>query len=725
MPKGVEHGIPLAVRWRLFKQALSGLIAPGAAQGMLAGVLQRGEPPRRGTQELLRAYRQMPWLRAVTHKVSFNTASVQWQLFVIRPEAGKKAIRHIKAQRGTLRDRARARKQASAQGMDVQEITDHPLLDVLHHANDVMIGLTARQVTQIWLDLKGEAYWLKERNIASAPQAIWPVPPHWVKRTPTPDYPFFELGFRGWQGIVPATEVVWFQSPDPENPYGRGTGVAEALGDELETDEYTAKYTKSWFYNSARPDLLVAGDQLSPAEARRLEENWNAKHQGFWQAFKAHFTNAKLDVHQISQTFESMQLVDLRRFERDTIVQVYGVPPEILGILTNSNRATIEAATYLYAEHVLVPRLELMRNYMQERLVPDFDERLILDYESPVPEDKEHRLNVAKAAPFSVLVDEWRAMRGDEPLPDEQGQVVFVPFNLKTMRPEELRPASGESQTPEEPPAQRSKSRRKDALLEGDIDRLLQEVDAELLRDGLDPVLRSLITEWGERAFRELELEPSFDMQNSRVTRFIADFSGERIRGINETTLEQLRESLVEGVQAGEGIPALAKRVSTVFSDAKGTRATTIARTEVIRASGWTSNEAWTQMGKDVVPGREWLATRDTRTRDEHLAMDGQVQPMGRKFEAPGGSTADYPGGFGIAELDINCRCAVAPVIDLGEEEESRSIRTTEERDALWRVFDLEIRPWERQFESAAKKAFQAQQNVVMAALRRLGEEAA
>jgi hypothetical protein len=122
--------------------------------------------------------------------------------------------------------------------------------------------------------------------------------------------------------------------------------------------------------------------------------------------------------------------MELRKHSRDTVIQTEGVPPELHGIIENSNRSTIDSADYLFSRWVLVPRLEFLRATMQERLVPDFDERLILDYCSPVQEDKEFNLKVATAAPWSTMVDEWRALREEESLPNDQGKVFMVPFGL-------------------------------------------------------------------------------------------------------------------------------------------------------------------------------------------------------------------------------------------------------------------------------------------------------
>jgi phage putative head morphogenesis protein, SPP1 gp7 family len=543
------------------------------------------------------------------------------------------------------------------------------------------------------------------------------------------------VSFRGWQGEIPESEMVWLRDPDLENPYGRGAGIAEALGDELETDEYAAKHTKTWFYNRAVPELLIGVEQGSEEELKRAKQRWEDEHRGFFRAYRSHWYRGKLDVTQLGQSFQNMQLVELRRFERDTIINVFGVPPEILGIVENSNRATIDASDYLFSRWVLVPRLEFLRAEMQERLVPMFDERLILDYESPVPEDREYNLNVARAAPYAVTVDEFRTMMGLEELPDGKGKVFMVPFSLVPMssfgggegpKPEPTSqpstPASdddseaGEGEGDEGKGATRP-GRRKDALPDRLVQDAVEAVSAEHLVFEANPIYKRVLEELGQQFLDDLGLEMRFDLLNPRVIDFLQRKCGLKIRGINKTTRNALRASLAEGVRAGESIPDLAKRVSEVFSQAKGWRATTIARTEVVGASNFANFEAMRQSG--VIEEKEWIATRDDRVRDEHLAMDGQIKPINEPFEAPGGERAMYPGDFGLPELDINCRCTTAAVI------EGKSYLDTEEkRLAYWQKYDQTIRPYERQFEAAMKRAFQKQQNAVMDVLKNYrGEE--
>lgn len=62
--------------------------------------------------------------------------------------------------------------------------------------------------------------------------------------------------------------------------------------------------------------------------------------------------------------------------------------------------------------------------------------------------------------------------------------------------------------------------------------------------------------------------------------------------------------------------------------------------------------------GADIV--KQWDASIDRRTRKSHAALDGQLREIDQPFKSPtSGHTAMYPGGFGIASEDINCRCVV------------------------------------------------------------------
>ena len=406
--------------------------------------------PRLGTAQLLQAYNTMPWLRAVVGRTSWMVASAHWQLFVATEKPNVKSLTPAKARRyrALARSMNPQKRQMTYKALrrsdSLREIEQHPALDLLDHGNDKFPGVVCVQVLQQHLDLVGESGMLVERNGLMTGSALYPIPPTWVTELPRNEGNFYLIVAPGGVMHVPKQDLIWLYHPNPANPYDRGTGIGHALGDELETDEYAAKHLKAWFRNRARPDILIHGESLSMDNVKRLSEDWMTKLSNASGFNKPYFINRKITVDVLSQNFKDMELSTLRKDERDIFIHVYGMPPEIFGIIENSNRATIDAADYLMGRYIVVPRLEFMRVMLQTQLIEQFDERLILDYVSPVQEDREYELKVMTAKPAAFTVDEWREQGGKKSEDDERvGGGRFVPFNetfVETLEEEEAPP---------------------------------------------------------------------------------------------------------------------------------------------------------------------------------------------------------------------------------------------------------------------------------------------
>lgn len=73
-----------------------------------------------------------------------------------------------------------------------------------------------------------------------------------------------------------------------------------------------------------------------------------------------------------------------------------------------------------------MPRGEFQRSYFQEKLIPEFDDRLVIDFINPTPEDPEFRLKAAQARPETVRINEWRDLQGLDDLEDGSGELFLV-----------------------------------------------------------------------------------------------------------------------------------------------------------------------------------------------------------------------------------------------------------------------------------------------------------
>jgi len=151
----------------------------------------------------------------------------------------------------------------------------------------------------------------------------------------------------------------------------------------------------------------------------------------------------------------------------------------------------------------------------------------------------------------------------------------------------------------------------------------------------------------------------SFDVLDAWAAEFVQLRANQLAGQVTETTYGAVKDAMASGLAEGESIPKLAERIRAVFSEASTSRATTIARTEVISAFNGSAATFAAQLGPDVVAAQEWVATRDGRTRVHHADADGQVAIIGTPFTV-GGAEMAYPGDpSGPAREVVNCRCTL------------------------------------------------------------------
>lgn len=142
-------------------------------------------------------------------------------------------------------------------------------------------------------------------------------------------------------------------------------------------------------------------------------------------------------------------------------------------------------------------------------------------------------------------------------------------------------------------------------------------------------ITKTLVTE-AKLVLAELEVGIAFDVLNPKVIEFIETRTGDLIKSVSNTTKEALRRTLKEGVELGESIPKLAKRIAGVYDDAQGYRSVLIARTETLTASNNGALQSYRQSA--IVSKKGWLTAGDSRVREEHAAMDGETVPLEEPF---------------------------------------------------------------------------------------------
>ncbi len=427
-------------RFSLATKAFAGLFSDSAAQtaahGLVAQVFSPGSTGMisgrsQSQRELLGLYSESPLLRMVTHRIAESVSSATWRLYAAK---GKRE-RYVSAQIKTANSARRKDLIAKAARSDeLTEVEAHPLLDLLCIGTPVLPGDLTLRISQVMFDIAGEVFYLIERNASGVPFRAWVLPPHWIHQTPTVDDPSFWVSLGNSPKRVPESEIVWLRDPDPVNPYGRGVGTARSLADELEADEAAAKHIRGSFAGGLRPDVLIMGSGLKKEKREEYEHQWHSRLRTSYSKWLPFYQNAPngTQIHQLSQDFRSMQLQEVRQWERDLVMQTFGINPEILGHVTGSNRSTSFVAERNYRNSIVIPRLETFRRMVQFELVPEYQSprSLLVEYELDQLVDEEAQDQARIAAPWAATVNEHREAQGLEPLDGSAGDVHLVPINL-------------------------------------------------------------------------------------------------------------------------------------------------------------------------------------------------------------------------------------------------------------------------------------------------------
>lgn len=256
-------------------------------------------------------------------------------------------------------------------------------------------------LTQTWLETCREAFWLIIRSDSTAdPTEVWPLPPSWIVSVPNGNWPFYGFcaPYEELPTWIPAGEVIWIKRPTMQDPFGRGVSAAWAIDDQVVFGDQAARYLNGFFRNSARPDLVFFIENATKDDANRIRKEWEQRHRGVLNSHRIEVLPANGKVQQMTPTFADMTLVELLKANRDEIWQFFGLSPEVMGAVENSNRASIEAASYHHSLYVLTPKLvflvgELNRLWCpmfgRSKRSPYWGRKVRLAYPNPVRETEQ------------------------------------------------------------------------------------------------------------------------------------------------------------------------------------------------------------------------------------------------------------------------------------------------------------------------------------------------
>jgi HK97 family phage portal protein len=275
----------------------------------------------------------------------------------------------------------------------VDEVTEHPILDLLYEVNPIHNQFDLWELTTLYQEVHGSAYWYLSYDPLGVPNEIWILPSQNITPIQAPNSPnvvdYYEHRTGSKSANYPADCIIHFRYPDPRDPYKSGMSPLRAAFEDVRLVSDYAAFKEAKLQNRAIPDAIISPDEVIGEEERdRLEAQWNMKFRR-GGAGRVMIGESGMKIQLLSQSMGDVAALAEMGKTKEDIANAFHVPLAFLS--TNTNLANLQAADYQHLSKCINPRLQRRDEKLNEQLVPKFDPsgRLFLASEDPSPLDPE------------------------------------------------------------------------------------------------------------------------------------------------------------------------------------------------------------------------------------------------------------------------------------------------------------------------------------------------
>ncbi len=318
--------------------------------------------------------------------------------------------------------------------MKLEEVLEHPLLTLFRQVNPVHNSFDLWELTTLYQEVHGCAYWYLHFGGLGVPEEIWILPAQNVtpKRRPDSgrivDYYEYRIGQRVQQ--FRPEEIIHFRYPDPKDPYTSGLSPLRAVFESVAVLSDYLAFKQAKLENRAIPDAIISPDETIGEEERdRLEAQWNQKFRR-GGAGRVVVAESGLKVQLLNQSLGDLAALTEMSVTKEDIANAFHVPLSYL--TTNTNLANLQAAEHQHMAKAIHPRLQRRDQKINECLIPLFDPtgRLFVASEDPVPVNQEQSLAQQQMnLKFGIVtINEVRGEMGLPPV--DWGNKPWLPLQL-------------------------------------------------------------------------------------------------------------------------------------------------------------------------------------------------------------------------------------------------------------------------------------------------------
>lgn len=245
---------------------------------------------------------------------------------------------------------------------------NHPVIQLFTPPNPPEIislrDLLKRSFTH--LGISGGAYWVFEKkkgkwaNVMLKP-ALKPVKSGgnsgkligWVEQTA--------------QGLIPYTveQVLPILNYNPGDPY-TGMPPLAAARLSIEAEFNIAGWNTSFFKSGMKnPLLLQSKGTMTPAQKRDIKKEIINYYSGTEGGQSALLLQGNIEVKDMNISPKDVDFVQGKKFNREEICAIYGVPPALVGIFEYANYSNVKEQRKIFWENTLLPIMDSILDVLQ------------------------------------------------------------------------------------------------------------------------------------------------------------------------------------------------------------------------------------------------------------------------------------------------------------------------------------------------------------------------
>ena len=222
---------------------------------------------------------------------------------------------------------------------DEQGIDAHPLTELMAYGNDTQTGSDIWALWCVHMLLGGEGPIEFVPDSRGRPVEMWNRRPDFVSIIPDlsrEEFPsVFEYRYSELAGgkdgrAIPLDAMLFTKFPNPLNKW-RGLAPITAVREGVTIDLFAQNWSKLFLKNNARPDFAIVAPQgITPTEKERYLADFLRKGQGN-PHLPVVLEDGVTDIKTFSFAPKDIEWLEQRRFSRDEVGAVFGVPDEIMG----------------------------------------------------------------------------------------------------------------------------------------------------------------------------------------------------------------------------------------------------------------------------------------------------------------------------------------------------------------------------------------------------------